>query len=46
MVPILHSLVQEHTPCVIHSAVARIGDDLSINPDLSDIPDPSSQLPS
>lgn len=37
MAPVLHQLAREGVPCVIHSAVAHIGDDLSITPDLSDI---------
>lgn len=37
MAPILHQLARESVPCVIHSAVANIGDDLSITPDLSGI---------
>eukprot|EP00026_Physarum_polycephalum_P000660 Phypoly_transcript_00661.p1 GENE.Phypoly_transcript_00661~~Phypoly_transcript_00661.p1 ORF type:complete len:956 (+),score=128.73 Phypoly_transcript_00661:1265-4132(+) len=37
MAPILHQLALENTPCVIHSAVGQIGDDLTITPDLSNV---------
>lgn len=38
MVPVLQKMQRERVPCVVHAAVASIADDLSIVPDLSDIP--------
>lgn len=37
MGPVIQKMQRERVPCVVHAAVATIGDDLSILPNLSDI---------